>query len=172
VLGLIAALALPSIFNSVKTKKDVARFREAYSAIVQAGYQGHMNGDITSRATYIDYMSKNLNVIALCNVGEDAPSKPCNINNLSDRTASVRMTLNTGVTYAILNSWDIEWGLATGTIHLDANNGPAAPADAWLAFNYSDTKKLNTSYGTTDARPGETVPVGAELSIFQTNFGL
>jgi type II secretory pathway pseudopilin PulG len=48
VLGLIAALTLPTIFNAVKTQRDKALFKEAFNTLQNSTYQAYMNGATTT----------------------------------------------------------------------------------------------------------------------------
>jgi len=173
ILGLIAALTLPSIFNSVKTSKDKAVIKEGFNAIQIAGYEGKMKGEIYSLPTYINYLRKNLNATHICEAGTDDPTKPCNINNRSDRTSKFRVTLVSGFTIMIYTDWALGGNLASVSLYIDGNKAPApAGGDGWLAYNYTDATVTNTDFGTTTVRSGETAAVGAYASEFYANYGL
>jgi hypothetical protein len=61
VLGLIAALTLPSIFNSLKAQKDKAVFKETYQALAEAFYKGVISGEIWDNTSRQAYLRANIN---------------------------------------------------------------------------------------------------------------
>lgn len=65
VLGLIAALTLPAVFNSVNERKRVAVFKETFNAIEIAAVNESANE--AKPMTGIDFLKKNMNVVSCSN---------------------------------------------------------------------------------------------------------
>jgi len=78
VLGLIAALTLPSIFNSVNSGRDKAVVKETINTLQVLLNQGQMEG--MTRGSLGDYVLNNVSAARMCPVGSTggcyAPIEP------------------------------------------------------------------------------------------------
>jgi len=117
VLGLIAALTLPSIFNSVSAGKIKANQKEAIQAVQQMLYQGYMNGDFASITDWsfdspndpsIQYVTSKLNA-KNCPMGITTGGCTHNWNNYGYGNGA--------------NNHSGRWVLPTGTLIWLHNNG-------------------------------------------------
>jgi type II secretory pathway pseudopilin PulG len=172
VLGLIAALTLPSIFNSVNASKIKTNQKDAIQAIQQMIYQGHMNGDFSSISNWgfqnstdpiVAYVTSKLNA-KQCPKGTTTGG--CNHNWVNSGASDLR------------NDHSGRWVLPSGTqvwFHLpsevnstyigfliDAQTDGTSTHSAVGADQVSvkcNISDVDTTYfaGTT-ARPGQCVP--------------
>ncbi|MFM7389501.1 MAG: type II secretion system protein [Vampirovibrionales bacterium] len=63
VLGLISALTLPTIFNTVSEQRSKAGLKEAITAFQSIAKEGVDDGSIYSKATFIDALKLKLNFV-------------------------------------------------------------------------------------------------------------
>jgi prepilin-type N-terminal cleavage/methylation domain-containing protein len=169
VLGLISALTLPSVFNAVKKQKDKAIVREGFNTMVNVSTDSYNEGAVTSATTYIDYVKKNMNVTYYCPLGEDNPTKPCNINNRANRASYDRFTVASGATFAIRPTDRIAGKVVEISMYLDANNKPApAWGDFGNVYNFSNETVTDTDIacGDTVIKPGELRPLECSVYAF------
>jgi type II secretory pathway pseudopilin PulG len=144
VLGLIAALSLPSIFNAVKTQRDKAVFKEAFNAIQNATYNAKMNGEtrVSDIVTYV-------NSSKTCATRFD--TEGCFTVLGSNRAIDAGVMLSTGAVWVDLDiyvhdSWTI--------LDINGNEGPNTDGiDRFsIQVNIGDTDYSN---GGVTSRPGE-----------------
>jgi prepilin-type N-terminal cleavage/methylation domain-containing protein len=175
VLGLISALTLPSVFTSVRKQQDTARFKEAFTVLSTVGYEGKLQGDITSTATFINYLRAKMNSAVVCEMGTNVTSRSCNINNRADRTNWFRITLTNGVTIAVDGTTPTV-NLTSIALYLNANSDPSpATGQAWIGYNFTDSNFTSTNAfgeGVRMFKSGETAPFESEKADFIKAAGL
>ncbi len=95
IIGLVAAMTLPSLINKINDKQNIAKWKKEYSVISNAfslalakdikicnhTQYGHCNGQAYTNE-FIEHMKNSLNVIDYCGVSPYAPSdKACDNYN-------------------------------------------------------------------------------------------
>ncbi|MFM7389310.1 MAG: type II secretion system protein [Vampirovibrionales bacterium] len=157
VLGLISALTLPSIFNSVSQSQLKAKQKETIQVIQTIIYQGFMNGDFQNISSWgaqnttdplVQYFSGKLAGATHCPKGTTTP--PCNNFNWA----------NMGLSYAV-NDHSGRWILPNGVgVWFDTVWGPPSPSGiAWLIDgNMSNTTSTFFTAG------ADQVAIGCNIS--------
>jgi len=168
VLGLIAALTLPSILNGANQGNLKTRQREAINAVQNMVYEGYMNGEFASLSNYshvnssdplVALISSKLNA-RQCPKGQQAA--PCDHNHMNEGEShtgtdhSARWVLPTGVHVWL---WGNNSTSSFMTFTIDAVPGNTstrntAGADTmWLLCNISEVPLIIT--GVPPIRPGQ-----------------
>jgi type II secretory pathway pseudopilin PulG len=65
VLGLISALTLPTVYSSLKNKRDAATYKETFMMIQNVMHEGQMEGILDESITdteLLDYLTSKLNI--------------------------------------------------------------------------------------------------------------
>jgi prepilin-type N-terminal cleavage/methylation domain-containing protein len=149
VLGLIAALTLPSIFNSLNLQKRRALFKDTMQVIAQAHYEGFINGDITVGSNRMEYLVNKLNAVytqeTACTEGYHVVSIPNN-----HRCA----VLPTGV---MVNFRDAGTDMGVAYVDINGSEGPNSPGPSGDRFylGYYSGETLSVSHWGRQFKPGE-----------------
>jgi prepilin-type N-terminal cleavage/methylation domain-containing protein len=158
VLGLIAALTLPSVFNSVNTRKRQAVFKETLNAInlMAQDYAANGGADIAPYTLFGQKMN-----VKECRMDVGLPgvsgtaAQGCILQNgaviyhletTSEKTEHVKIDWNG------IEGPNIEAGVGNDRITLGMNYGDVN------ATNLPNTVSVATWIGTTSLRPGEVLP--------------
>jgi prepilin-type N-terminal cleavage/methylation domain-containing protein len=120
VLGLIAALAIPSIITALEKNQKKARFKETYNSIANVIQAGVASGELTDTGN-LAYFGRNLNAQKVCTnsgvegcwAGTDTPSNTSTAGGI---------LLHSGVTIT-----DIESDATGGDRYFIDINGIEAP---------------------------------------------
>jgi type II secretory pathway pseudopilin PulG len=147
VLGLIAALTLPTIFNSVNEQRKKAIFKEAIQSLSEATYKASMEGDTT---TGLAFFEKSLNCARV--------SSTLTISGALDAADSMGCILPNGAIISNLNQ-----ALTQETFWIDWNGNEAPNARGQdrlgLGVNWGANPTTNlTTQGIPTLRPGEIKP--------------
>ena len=125
IIGVVAAMTMPSLINSAQKKELVAQYKKAYSVISQAYLMisndngGSLEGVFTSYNDYIDVFSKYIKNVKVCRINEQVSR--CYLDSYKHLDGSVIST-DTGSTLttpdgATLRFYHINSG-CTGTTEL------------------------------------------------------
>jgi prepilin-type N-terminal cleavage/methylation domain-containing protein len=162
VIGLISAIAVPSIFNALEDNSKKARFKETYSILNNVVKKGVESGEM-NHAGDLDYLKKNLNASKFCTNAWDYGCWPVN-NNYGDAVASdPGFVMTSGVyVFGIAGSGtpgnDLYW------IDINGIKGPNARCkDQYpVMVNVTDAASYG---GTTDLKEGQVVMATTEKSF-------
>jgi prepilin-type N-terminal cleavage/methylation domain-containing protein len=134
VLGLIAALTMPSVFNSYKTMQKKAAGRETITSLEEALRSLYFNDKLPLiyenvpdvGNPYLTALLSTLNVKKICDKNEMAP--PCDTAFVSGTDGRVRLIMHNGAAISVGALW---WypgpgghGKARFTIDLNGGEGP------------------------------------------------
>lgn len=193
IIGIVAALTIPTIINSSDKQEYLSRFKENYSIFSQATTQlnndcggsatdclatpNAANDDATTRLDFLNLYKAKLSIAKDCTTGTTGCFVNANYKNLSGTDSGMnfeagywvgnaRMQLSNGA------SVGVRWITNDPGIIIDVN-GPKGP-NQWgkdlfyFAFN-PNTKTFHANYGDNDCGAGSNNGVGCSGKVVKEN---